>query len=158
VTNTEILSQYMEPRPEHPPWSWQSTIRWGAGSPLGWWCAKQEPEVYGHWVSILDVCPDLEKLGRLHLIEERLTDEQWEFYHDELADAFIRLCGHATARRYTHATADQKIEALARVLGPSADEECAFVYGHTTCGYTRARHYRADGSPMDHEFTEATRG
>lgn len=52
--------------------------------------------------------------------------------------------------------------ALAAVIGPNGErlekeEEssagCVHRYGWTTCGYPKGNHRKADGSPMDHEFT-----
>jgi hypothetical protein len=70
---------------------------------------------------VLEVCHKIEKLGLLHLIEKRLTAEQWVDYFDGLSGQPPREkppCGYAyeLSKRLIHATADQKIKALAAVL------------------------------------------
>jgi len=107
VTNTEVLSQYMEPRPENPPTCW-----WQVSSSR-WWVGLHAPNDAFRWASILDASPYIEKLGWMHLIEERLTKEQQRRYIDLLyANRFWSLA---------HATADQKIEALASVLSKEVE-------------------------------------
>jgi hypothetical protein len=91
-----------------------------------WWRPDMDAASAGEkrWHSILDVCPEVEKLGRLHLIEERLTAEQWAQY-SHAADRF----GWGLAIHYwweafkqdAHASAEQKIKALASVLRGATD-------------------------------------
>jgi hypothetical protein len=36
-----------------------------------------------------------------------------------------------------------------------SEQVCVFLIGRTICGHTLARHRRADGSPMDHDFASS---
>ena len=59
-------------------------------------------------------------LDHLHLVEERLTGEQWERYDNELiGDTMAFPCGffdHPDAKALIYLSAAQKIKALAAVL------------------------------------------
>ena len=97
-----IICNFMEPMPEHRPYSWQSPIKWGNWSPRGWWRSERGPEVHGHWA------PRNFTLDALWEVEERLIEQgAADTYRAQLVreDAY-----------FWHATAAQKIKALAEVL------------------------------------------
>jgi len=92
-------------------------------SPMGWWrysmlsCLWKQP--------VLHTCPKIEKLGRIYLVEERLTDDQWIQYsvccwkwYTEAATANDYEISHINRWRKVlmHLTADQKIKALAATI------------------------------------------
>lgn len=78
-------------------------------SPDGWWrysllaCNWKRP--------ILDACPEIEKLGRIHIVESRLTAGQRKAYMADLTGY-----GDDCAWRLVHAGPEDKIHALAQAL------------------------------------------
>ena len=107
MTDEEVICTAMEARPLHIP------------SRLGefvtpWWIyhdKEQRPPGLGSldcWTPV-----DL-TLDRLWLVEERLTDEQWDTYAYD--PAF-----NGSPRGWLHATPEQKIKALAAVLRPTVE-------------------------------------
>ncbi len=111
MRDEEIICQFMEPRPEHPPYSWQSQIEWGRPTPGGWWYADSTVGVHGHWR------PCELTLDRLRLVEARLTDEQWDLYR-----AILTIHSIWTDRHLIHLAPDQKVKALAEVLRSSKEQ------------------------------------
>lgn len=114
MTNTEILCTFMEPNaPENGGVPNVDFLK--KFSPFGWWrysglsCNWKQP--------ILDNCDQRLLLGLLWEIEERLTDEQWEDYRKTFDPGLVRWF-----KDYMHATPEQKIQALAAVLGPLVEQ------------------------------------
>lgn len=96
MTPEEIISEWMEPR--------KHAIYGTDRSANGWWV-----RVTGKWRSVLAVCPEIERLGRLHEVEARLTDQQMLKYIVLLSDS---------TRLIVCASAEQKIAALTAVSKP----------------------------------------
>ncbi len=80
-------------------------------SPGGWWvyyCDYQQQE------KVAQSCRELD-LDALHEVEARLTEEQWRHY----TVAFWKLYPDSCNTKGTlHATAEQKIAALGKILRP----------------------------------------
>lgn len=105
MTAEEIICEFMEARPE---------TRSGVGDNTRWWRAcyylvSQDETVTSYRAQPLD-------LDCLHEVEARLTGEQWTLYYDHLwATNYGQE--HPTWRFLIHASAPQKIAALAKVIG-----------------------------------------
>lgn len=117
-TDAEVISMFMEP--DAPANGGRPGIDvLNKFSPKGWWRYSM---LSCNWKqSILTAGPKLEKLGRLHEVEARLADDQWEHYWMLLDHLEVRkspyLANHAKLFRiYAHLTAEQKIAALAEVI------------------------------------------
>lgn len=96
MTDEEVIASFMEPKP-----TWSSSDRNGEW----WWCWDHR------WHSCkLD-------LDALHEVEARLTNEQWDAYANLMMDP----AGIHHTRFLLHASAEQKIEALAAVLRPEVE-------------------------------------
>ena len=101
----EIISEFMFPVQhliDHPE----------CASP--WW-----PLRYRSFNPILCVCGGIERLGWLHLVEEKLSGEQWERYWLLLKDSVYSGGADIIQRGLIYASAEQKVAALAQVLGGS---------------------------------------
>lgn len=90
-------------------------------SPKGWWrysmvsCLLKQP--------ILDMCAEVEKLGRLYLVEAKLSNEQWDRYDNALGALWTVRLKNMPARRFLiHASAEEKLTALAAVLRDRGSE------------------------------------
>jgi hypothetical protein len=108
MTNAEALCDFMESGPTKGPFDFRP---WRSNSPMGWWKAypdSSECPAPNEWV------PVKLTLGRLHEVEARLTEEQWWLYESELSRVARHL--NSTALGFIHASAEQKIAALATVL------------------------------------------
>jgi len=120
VTDEEILCEFMESRPEPPKLGQYLPAKL---SPVKFWYWKvsllDDGKIAGAWHPVLAVQPGIIYLGYLHLIEERLTDGQWQSYYLWLRDGWE---GKEHPRRLLHATAQQKIKALAQVLRPEVEK------------------------------------
>jgi hypothetical protein len=102
-SNEEIICGWMEPKPWEEPG--QTTPKALLGS--SWW----------DWAISYGSFPKPLTLDRLHEVEGRLTDEQWGQYATALSDLTPEYTGIVqTMKLYIHATAAQKIKALAAVL------------------------------------------
>lgn len=118
MTNEEIICGWMQPRP-----------RDGDAEDDGkWWRSHNTAICFGeHWITV----PADLTLDRLHEVEARLTDEQWEGYIGILAGVPIKRAlsthdyylDHMDERELVHATAEQKIKALAEVIRAGAAKE-----------------------------------
>ena len=103
LSDAEVLATFMEAR--CPPGFDPGTVSFG-----GWWYTNGQRKLEP-W--------DIDSLDRLHIIEERLTDDQWRSYEVwfygviHYGGVFMSL-----PRMFLHATAEQKITALAAVLRP----------------------------------------
>lgn len=94
MTDEEVICGWMEKRP-----SYESG---GTGhSARHWWLSN--PHHDNWWPTELT-------LDRLREVEERLTDSQWELYFLAWPGRFLGFRG------FVHASAEQKIKALAEVL------------------------------------------
>lgn len=105
MSNEETICAFMEPKPRHKPV--------GCMKQYHWWIYRAMTHPYWFPVPLT--------LDRLHEVEERLTDEQWSNYANALVDTF-----HQRFPRFAeviHATAAQKITALAAVLESHAKEK-----------------------------------
>lgn len=108
MTDAEILCGFMEKRPEAGPWSHRP---WRSLSRGGWWTASDDRNP--------DTAPDVWfpvalTLDRLRLVEARLTDMQWLLYQTALSGDTPE--DQVRWRDLIHASAEQKITALAAVL------------------------------------------
>src|ERR1700676_711258 len=80
LTDEEVICAWMEP---NAPKDGTGGAALKKFSPLGWWrysmvsCLWKQP--------ILQTCAEVEKLGRLWEVEERLTEDQWLGYLLELS-------------------------------------------------------------------------
>ena len=104
-TDEEVICEWMEP-------DYRKTYA-NAGDPSkgGWWKRGQIC-----WFRV-----DL-TLDRLHEVEARLSDEQWQQYREELCFAWQAMEPHYDlAKMYIHATAATKIAALAAVIRAEAE-------------------------------------
>jgi hypothetical protein len=112
MSDEEIICQFMEPRPKPRGLSVTAT----------WWTTRTlltGTGPGGHFGSyqvapLIEICPAGQRLGMLYEVEERLTGEQWCWYEAQLR----RITG-GTPRQIIHASAAQKIKALAAVLRSS---------------------------------------
>ncbi len=66
----------------------------------------------------MTICPIALDLEALHEVEAKLADIQWLLYCTALSDGTADVDLPHTAWRNIHATAEQKITALANVLDP----------------------------------------
>ena len=105
MSDEEVICGFMEPKPEHNP------SEYVLGEIYRTWWVRS---IGNTWRPLLDdeFCSQFEKLGRLHEVEARLTEEQWCAYQcaaisAKWGDVFGLIC---------HASAGQKIRALASVL------------------------------------------
>jgi hypothetical protein len=105
MTDTGIICAFMEPRPDH--------LQQGTCTTNGWWVRRIGGECEAASLT----------LDALHEVEEKLTDEQWDaYYHQFGAYGREGLTWTAPDRLYKwalHASAEQKIKALAAVLRPA---------------------------------------
>lgn len=104
----EILCEFMEGRDPRNAVSVKRGTKVLDIDSLHWWIARWRA---GNW----EFAPRTLDLDALHEIEERLTDEQWIAY----VDALIAIMPQRLPRKgeIVHATAEQKIMALAETLG-----------------------------------------
>jgi hypothetical protein len=109
MTDVEVICAWMEPdAPENGGTPNVDNLK--KYSPKGWWrywslsCNWKRP--------ILISCERLLLLGFLHEVEEKLSEDQWEAYAYRMMDP----AGIQHTRFLLHATAEQKIKALAEVL------------------------------------------
>lgn len=104
MTDEEVICGFMEPRPVCPP-----RRRWfeSKSSLAGWWELIRDS----------NRCqPRPLTLDALYEVESQLTDEQqWDYCEAVRKQADTRQAG---TWHYLHATAEQKIKALAAVLRP----------------------------------------
>lgn len=100
-TDEEVICEWMEPKPEDLNPHVGLLVSKGE-----WWYRYTLDKT---WTA----CKP--NLDRLHEVEARLTDEQWERYLDQLVDDDA-ISGYQTERDICHATAAQKIAALAAVI------------------------------------------
>ncbi len=118
MTDGEILCTFMEARPDKSPTDYRP---WRDFSDAGWWVGNMpggDPHK-AHWVARLNACGEREELGWLHLIEVGLTEEQWhDYWRHILVRSWLGCADDQDyrARVFLHATAAQKIAALASVL------------------------------------------
>jgi hypothetical protein len=108
LTDQEIIAGFMEPMPAN-------TERGERGiSECGWWERRFSVpnQRFRHWPN----SDKTDSLDALHEVEARLTDEQWTKYADLMMDP----SGLKHTRFLLHATAEQKIRALAQVLREGA--------------------------------------
>lgn len=99
LSDEEVICSAMEARVSLPN-IWVMGVSKG-----GWWFFRQATG----WVPINLT------LDRLHIVEERLSEEQWGTYADAIADG----CGDSLleeSKALIHASAEAKIRALAAVL------------------------------------------
>jgi hypothetical protein len=111
LTDAEVICGFMEERPvKHS----------GVGHDTPWWYAANhfidQDETETEYVPIFDACAEIEKLGRLREVEERLTELQWTHYKYCLTDTSIRRHGCGLTQFFIHASAEQKTQALAAVI------------------------------------------
>jgi len=98
VSDEEVIAAFMEPVPGFREIDYPKSI-------AGWWTA---PTGHTKVPAVLD-------LDALHEVEARLTEERWDLYISEFWKLSI---GSTWARDYLHASAADKIKALATVLRP----------------------------------------
>ena len=109
MSDADILSQFMEPRPALPPDRSQRFQK----SLEGWWEAGRV-----RWHPIFNTCSELKKLGYCHMIEERLAeDQQWQYIEVLRRQIDRGVQNTAGTWHFLHATAEQKTKALAQVIG-----------------------------------------
>jgi len=114
-SNAEIVAGFMEPKPTEDP------AMCGPISALGWWRnRKSECAILLEWLP----SGKTDDLNMLREVEARLTDEQAAKYDRKIV-AVVARDNLAQRDQYPltmaqtsvwHASADQKLEALARVL------------------------------------------
>ena len=108
-TNREVIASAMEPAPALP-----SAYSYQLPSPLGWWILGETMHGGMRWY------PNIHTLDRLRRVEERLTDAQWRDYRREFRGVVERPNGTwplgDRIKDALHASAEQKIAALASVL------------------------------------------
>ncbi len=111
MADMEVISRFMEPdiAPLH-----DSAVSVG-----GWW-VRQKANVAGcvyegPWQSAIPAWSERVKLGAMHEVEARLSEDQRECYIGELWMLFPEKSGEADWL-YVHASAEQKIRALAVVI------------------------------------------
>lgn len=111
MTPAEIVASFMEERPEK---SRGQIERDGLPAPE-WWV-----EICGEWK------PLVRTLDRLRLVEERLNAVQCRDYDRLLLVAVTMQCSTFPGSYQWHASADQKMAALAEVLRGVAEKLPAF--------------------------------
>ena len=135
LTDEEVICTWMEPNaPKNG--VIPNSERLNKFSPNGWWrysmlacCWKQ---------AILITCPEIERLGWLWKVEDRLSDGLWHGYCATFAVEFIdqevaieSAVNHAAQinwdKMHLHATPAQKIAALAAVLRPEVEKAMEVV-------------------------------
>jgi hypothetical protein len=118
-----VISTFMEPMPEQSPTHFHP---WSSVSPGGWWTTDIWAE-NDNWEPLLETCPERERLGILHEVEARLTDEQWKSYCTEFAVSNLPCPSPcppsfeetvAWDRAHLHADATTRKVALAAVMRP----------------------------------------
>jgi hypothetical protein len=116
TSDEEIICAWMEPDYQATPFGLHERCEKSKG---GWW----ERGRNGMWYTVLGRCEDLELLGYLWEVEERLTAEQWAQYGAAMLGysegAIIRYPTAVENKLLLHATPEQKITALAAVLRQS---------------------------------------
>lgn len=111
MTDQEVICNWMEPRSN-------GLFDPGTVSLGGWWWANTQQQFEPF---------DVDSLDRLREVEARLSDEQWEVYLSHLWDISDGLrqsdydagrsqLSHFFSRFLAHASAEQKIAALAAAL------------------------------------------
>jgi hypothetical protein len=102
MTDAEVICEFMEPKPTTP-----QPVGLYDESPGGWWTLHPDG-----WV------PNCDSLDRLREVEARLTEEQWLRYVDALIDHMPEF---PRKGEIIHASAEQKIAALAAVIRSNAE-------------------------------------
>lgn len=103
MTDAEIICEFMEPRPSG----------YASGKGMKWWY----PSAGYVSTAPFPVAPIELDLDALWLVEDKLSDEQWQEYASLMMDP----SGERHTRFLIHATPAQKISALARVLRGGQD-------------------------------------
>ena len=101
MTNEEKICEWMDPVPGFRGVDYPYSVK-------GWWIREAGEEKH----------PAPLTLDRLHEVEARLSDEQWDTYAELLHDQWAKDPLRGLWRYYIHATAAQKIAALAAVISP----------------------------------------
>lgn len=110
LSDAEVIASFMDgPKPDIrcEEVEWPFVGRNANGRRYTWW--RWERNCYGHLT--IDI-----SLNECHAVEARLTDEQWWAYERELRSVPFDGLMNTAARVFVHATAEQKIKALASVL------------------------------------------
>ena len=107
MTDAETICDFMEPRPDKGPFDFHP---WLGSTPDGWWLSTSGWDLDATWK------PRSLSLDALHLVEARLKDEQFWQYVLRLIPRRTMASSEAGMRALIHATADQKIKALAAVI------------------------------------------
>ena len=114
MTDAELICTFMEPHAPKDGTGYPSGVL-KKFSPEGWWRYSMVSCLWK--LPTLTVGSPLESLGRLHLVEERLTERQWRDYQRLLTEPVWSSSNPAVdGKAMIHATAEQKIRALAAVL------------------------------------------
>ena len=113
MTDGEVICAWMEPKPDtYNAATAMAAAKSGKDNPI-WWVTDGRT-----WT----LRPRELDLDALWEVQDRLTDEQWERYECEMLAQWtpeaIGLTMHGEVRHYLHATAEQKIRALAAILRP----------------------------------------
>ena len=111
MTDAEVICSFMEPKPTK---SIMDTLRDGDPAPGKWWNDRHHAS--SEWR------PRTLTLDAIWEVEERLTDEQWQQYRDEILKGTDMMGLWMT--RLIDAGAAQKIVALAAVLRPIVEIAC----------------------------------
>jgi len=98
LSDEEVICGFMEPKPEG---SWMRDIQ-----PTWWYFSTFDLPIGWHVVNL-----DLEQL---HEVEARLKDAQWRTYIDLIVPVKGNI--YEECKAFIHASAAQKIKALAAVL------------------------------------------
>lgn len=107
LTDHEIIATFMEPLPNTAP---GFHTAWSTLKPT-WWEKGPSSEGVMFWVPIPLT------LDALHEVEARLTVEQWSRYEPALGSPYAHKSNPITYwKALIHATAEEKIRALAAVL------------------------------------------
>lgn len=104
MTAAEIVASFMEPKPQFD------------GGDGGWWSFIYEGN--GTWKPVVN--DRTESLDALHEVEARLTDDQQWLYIETIRKLANR--GNLATWHYLHASAAQKLSALAQVLRPEVEK------------------------------------
>lgn len=109
MTDAEVICGWMQPKPalRQTEGEWELAI---CATSLGWWLLTTTGYERGDEPIIVPA--DL-TLDRLREVEARLTEEQWVHYGILMEN---RPVGMRLSKALLHASADQKIKALAAVL------------------------------------------
>jgi len=113
LSDAEVICTWMEPKPKFP--DVFGDVRISAG---GWW-KWRSPRAGARWPGKTGPNESkVDSLDALHEVEARLTDEQWQKYAGLMMDP----AGIKHTHFLLHATAEQKISALAAVLRPEMEK------------------------------------